>query len=231
MKKLLSLTFLVSLCVMMASAQKYKVGDIYDANGLKGVVISVDASGEHGLIMHPTGFAGRWCKSEVIKETEAFDENDGAKNMAVIENYIKETGKSWDLFPLFKWARELGEGWYIPANAELKALALAMNGGTMEYSEKTINQFSKIVKKAGGKGFINKGLGHSDDFMNIYSSTEVEGGTVFALYFKEKTSSKVAANMLGKFAKRKGTLELAPVYKEIGSILIKTQFARAVHKF
>lgn len=230
--KRLALFFLVACFgAIMCYAKTYKVGDIYDENGLKGVVISVDATGEHGLIMHPEGFGGRWCKKEVEKETEAFDENDGAKNMEILENYIKETGKSWELFPLFEWCRGLGEGWYIPANAELKALASAINGGTMDYSEKNINNFSKIVKKIGGKGFINKGLGHPDEFMNIYSSTEVEGGTVFALYFKENSSSAKATALLGKFAKRKGTLELAPVYKTLGNIMVKTQYARAVHKF
>lgn len=230
MKKLLVL-MIVCFGTIMCYAKTYKVGDIYDENGLKGVVISVDDTGEHGLIMHPQGFSGRWCKNDVERETEAFDENDGAKNMEIIENYIKETGKSWELFPLFEWCRSLGDGWYIPANAELKALAMAINGGTMEYSEKAINQFAKIVKQAGGKGFINKGIGHPDEFMTIFSSTEVEGGSVFTLYFNEKSSSATTTKLLGKFAKRKGTLELGPVVKTVGSIMIKTHFGRAVHKF
>ena len=48
MKKNLVLLFAL-LCVIYAKA--YNIGDFYNKNGIKGIVIKVDASGEHGLIM------------------------------------------------------------------------------------------------------------------------------------------------------------------------------------
>ena len=236
MKKImLSIIALVS-SISMVQAQTYKIGDVYDKGGVKGVVFYVDDSGEHGLLVSPSGFKGnKWCTKEQANNTiNCYDEKDGAVNMETIATYIKDNDASWDEFPLFQWARSLGEGWYIPASDELKLLAKAINGGE-EYSEKNINKFAKILKKEKGKGFINKGFGHSDDFMNIYSSTEMRDsqGLVFSLFFQESSGSKFGTAMLGKFAKRKGKLILAGQYKNIltGGLTIKTDFGRAVHKF
>jgi hypothetical protein len=50
MKKILILV--VALCATFTlSAQTYKVGDIYDVNGKKGVVFEVSADGNHGKIL------------------------------------------------------------------------------------------------------------------------------------------------------------------------------------
>ena len=235
MKKImLSIIALVS-SISMVQAQTYKIGDVYDKGGVKGVVFYVDDSGEHGLLVSPTGFEGKWCKKEQVNNTiNCYDEKDGAVNMETIATYIKDNDASWDEFPLFQWARSLGEGWYIPASDELKLLAKAINGGE-EYSEKNINKFAKILKKEKGQGFINKGLGHPDDFMNIYSSTEMRDsqGLVFSLFFQETSGSKFGTAMLGKFAKRKGKLILTGQYKNTNILTdgFKTDFGRAVHKF
>lgn len=236
MKKImLSIIALVS-SISMVQAQTYKIGDVYDKGGVKGVVFYVDDSGEHGLLVSPSGFKGnKWCtKGQANNTINCYDEKDGAVNMETIATYIKDNDASWDEFPLFQWARSLGEGWYIPASDELKLLAKAINGGE-EYSEKNINKFAKILKKEKGQGFINKGLGHPDDFMNIYSSTEMRDskGLVFTLFFQESSGSKFGTAMLGKFAKRKGKLILAPQYKDTNILTegFKTDFGRAVHKF
>ena len=57
---------IIAICALMASitamnAQNYKVGDVYDTNGLKGIVIDVDASGQHGLIMSLDDSAADWA--------------------------------------------------------------------------------------------------------------------------------------------------------------------------
>ncbi|MBQ4408315.1 MAG: hypothetical protein II852_15055 [Bacteroidales bacterium] len=233
MKKVILITFVMLLSALQMSVNaQYKIGDIYNENGIKGVVISVDASGQHGLILHPDGFKGKWCDNSVKMETNANDENNGEINMKTIEAYLKETGKSWDLFPLFQWARDLGEGWYIPANAELKELAKAVNGGTFEYDEKSINQFSKIMKKAGAKkGFINKMPGMPNEWMEIYSSTEADGGVTFSLVFKETKSSSMQTEILGKLTKRHGKLDLETTLKNPMNLGITLSYGRAVHKF
>lgn len=232
MKKIILFVMALLAYVGNANAQSYKIGDLYDANGLKGVVVDVDATGTHGLIMSLEACGKKWSKGGDLKtETECFDKEDGANNMATLEKYVKATGTSWENFPLFEWARSLGDGWYIPADKELEKIALAINGGTLDYSEKTINKFSKIITKAKGDRLINKGLGHSDDFKKMFSSTETGNGMVNQLYFKEKTGSAIGTAILGKLAKRKGQLEIAQTVKNVGNIGIKEIGSRAVHKF
>lgn len=90
MKKKLVLLFSL-LCVIYAKA--YNVGDFYNKNGVKGVVVKVDASGEHGLIMSLDKFSGKWSSDKKAKfETNAFYEDDGEKNMKAIAKYLSERG-------------------------------------------------------------------------------------------------------------------------------------------
>ena len=217
-------------------AGRYKIGDIYNANGLKGLVVYVDNSGVHGLIMSLQADGSRWSKGGDLKtETECMDVNDGQKNFEAIERYINETGGSWDDFPLFKWAKSLGEGWYIPANAELELIAKAINGGSMTYNESKVDDLSKKMKDAGGDGMINKGYGHSKMFKKMFSSTEIEGGSIYTLELAQSKGSAIKSAIfnkgLFKMSKQKGELKLKPTVKNIGNAGVKMIGSRAIHKF
>lgn len=64
MKKFLLL--IIALCAIFTlSAQTYKVGDIYDVNGKKGVVFEVSEDGKHGTIIALTQPEGimPWAKA------------------------------------------------------------------------------------------------------------------------------------------------------------------------
>ena len=52
MKHVLMIIIAILGCAV-ANAQ-YKVGDIYNNDGIKGIVVKVDNSGQHGLIMSLT---------------------------------------------------------------------------------------------------------------------------------------------------------------------------------
>lgn len=81
---------------------QYKIGDIYNEGGLKGIVVRVDDKGLHGIIMSLDRFGGKWYLNKKAKFlTDAFYEDDGEKNMAVIERYITENGQIWEMFPFF----------------------------------------------------------------------------------------------------------------------------------
>ena len=236
MKKLFGVLLGLMVAISALAGNGYKIGDIYSENGLKGIVVYVDNSGSHGLIMSLTADGSRWSKGGDLKtETECFDQNDGQKNFEAIERYISETGSSWDVFPMFKWAKELGEGWYIPANAELELIAKAINGGSMTYNEKSVNEFGKKIKKADGDALINKGYGHEKSFKTMFSSTEIEGGSVYQLELEESKGSSIANNILNtgfiKLSKQKGELKLKPAVKNLGNMGVKLIGTRAVHKF
>ena len=107
-------------------AKTYKVGDLYDENGKQGVVFEVSADGKHGKIVSlidsliDSGERLQWASNESwIEEIGADSETDGAVNMAVVQRI-----PNWrEKYPAFAWCADLGEGWYLPAIDELKAIS------------------------------------------------------------------------------------------------------------
>lgn len=257
MKKIILTLVAMIASTLMVNAQTYKIGDLYDVNGVKGIVFRVDDSGQHGLIMSLDDCGYSWCVTKLNKkdtkhesiptDTEAFDENDGAKNMEVIEKYINETGISWDYFPLLQWAKELGDGWYIPSKNELWDIIKYVNiGETQTMEMDTLRALDKRIKKIRGKVKKDKSIGFVKNvstspvnsfyvFNIMLSSTEVEGGSVCGLYFKESTGSALKAGSFIGLAKtkRKGSFEMVPVNKISPSANRKMSpvASRAVHKF
>lgn len=185
MKKVI-LMLLILLTGVCANAQ-YKIGDIYNKNGLKGLVVDVDQSGNHGLILSLEESDKDWLadKSHAMS-TNAFFEDDGEKNMRAIETYVSENNLSWDVFPLFAWARNLGDGWYIPAREELNTIWKNLNGGNLDFNKKGCKLwkgYDKSVKKAGGDSFFcaNGSTMGFKMLAGMISSTEAEGGKVYTI--------------------------------------------------
>lgn len=234
------LTMAVAMLFGATASAQCKVGDIYDKDGLKGIVVKVDETGEHGLIMSLKKSAKKWLSdSDEKSETAAFFEDDGEKNMAAIEKYIEENGKSWEIFPFFEWCRSLGEGWYAPATDELKDILVTINGGEGKYNAKFMKVITKTLKKAKGDGLVNGGMTGTNNPQWMLSSTETGGGMVYALQFQESTSSSISRNLVGGFgfgAKGKGTpkgdFKVSPwTKKQTGGKFAGTFGSRAVHKF
>ena len=104
-------------------AKTYKVGDLYDENGKRGVVFEVSADGRHGKIvsLDESGEILRWANDDFdswYEKIGAYSETNGAVNMAVVQRI-----PNWrEKYPAFAWCADLGEGWYLPAIDELKAI-------------------------------------------------------------------------------------------------------------
>lgn len=230
MKKIL-IAIAAMLCTLSANAQSYKVGDLYDKDGLQGLVVRVDDSGEHGLIMSLTKCTKKWLDGGDEKfSTNAFYEDDGEKNMAIIETYIKENGKSWSMFPYFEWCRSLGEGWYAPAADELRDILIAINGGEGKYDAKFMKKISKVLKKANGDDLIDSGFAGTKNPHQMYSSTEGDNGKVYTLWFTENLASSMLGGGLG--GTKKGKFEITLMSKTFtGGKVLNTYGSRAVHKF
>ena len=71
----------------------YGIGDIYNKNGIKGVVVMLTDGGRHGLIMSLDEACLPWCNLHRKKQKKAMgasDRHDGMMNMLAIEKYIAE---------------------------------------------------------------------------------------------------------------------------------------------
>lgn len=167
-----------------SASTTYKVGDIYNQNGVKGIVVYVDASHQHGLIMSLETSKGSWCSKKNLRySTNAFFEDDGEMNMIAIENCIKENNATWDDFPIFQWARSLGDGWYIPAKNEL-ILCIP----NIERVFNDVKALNKYITSYGGDRYSYAGSSYGiwviidqiirdyDTPYMMFSSTESEGG-------------------------------------------------------
>ena len=98
------------------SNKVYRVGDIYEENGKRGVVFEVDASGKHGKIVSINCSPSlMWATgAEQTKFIGATDIYDGQKNMDVVKRISGWQSK----YPIFYWCANLGNGWYLPAKEE-----------------------------------------------------------------------------------------------------------------
>ena len=153
----------------------YKIGDAYNQNGVIGIVVKVDASGQHGLVMSLKGSNEKWSTNERFDfETTAFYEDDGQKTMDAIAKYVKSGNATWEDFPILNWARSLGDGWYIPAKDEAMEIWINMNGGSKEYEFSRMNNnlyiFDQNQRKYGGDNIIA-----SDSFKKFFLNTGVIG--------------------------------------------------------
>ncbi len=173
--------FLIAFFSCAAMKAQYKIGDIYNEGGLKGIVVRVDDKGLHGIIMSLDRFGGKWYLNKKAKFlTDAFYEDDGEKNMAVIERYITENGQTWEMFPFFQWCRNKGEGWYAPAREEMELIIVAMNGSVGKYSESNMKAFDRIITDNGGDslyGNVDLPMGGKMPY-TLLTSTEANKGKV-----------------------------------------------------
>lgn len=220
---------LIGLIAMAISAQaQHKLGDIIELDGVKGMVFKVDANGEHGLAFCLKKCKESWLADKTAKyETAAFYEDDGEKNLKKIEEYIKEQNQQWDDFPYFKWCKELGPGWYPPAKDEAMDLINFVTGDGLKYHHKTCKKWSKILEDAGGDKLYD---GFDKSPYLYFTSTEAEGGLVWALVFVENAGRSLSPLKMASGAS--GKYRLQPYQKrQPGGKALNIVGNRAIHKF
>ena len=155
----------------------YGIGDIYDKNGIKGVVIMLTDGGRHGLIMSLDEACLPWCnlhRKQQKKAMGASDRHDGMMNMLAIEKYIADNNLSWSNFPAFEWCRAKGEGWYLPSINEIwSAGTMFLGGSRVASNRKARKSFNDNIIVAGGTPLSG---------IMIYHSSTEDKDARYALY-------------------------------------------------
>ena len=77
----------------------------------------------------------------------------------------------WEDYPAFKWCRDLGEGWYLPAINEVLRIGHLYNNGRIKFDRKAREQFNNRLKEHGGVKM--------DRLMYYFSSTEKDEKSAF----------------------------------------------------
>ena len=145
----------VSVIVQEADQEvkTYSIGDIYEKDGIKGVVVKLENGGASGVIMSLDESCKAWCTLHRKKMAAmgAVDRADGEANMKAIEQYIEKNGLSWSDFPAFEWCRAKGEGWYLPSINELWAAGTIYLGGSRTATNRRFRKsFNARLEGAGG---------------------------------------------------------------------------------
>ncbi len=145
----------------------YKIGDIYSENGMKGVVFAVEQNGKHGKILSLDEAELSWCRSsEWVKKIEVgcFNRTDGEENMKKITSFL-----GWEEnYPAFKWCRDKGDAWYLPAKEELSQFALSEREAV---NAALASEGAKLIPNVGEAG-------------RYWSSTEYDAASVWHAYMR-----------------------------------------------
>lgn len=177
--------------------RRYEVGDLYDRDGVKGVVCIVSDEGTHGLVISLEQIYLTWSefRKPDLRTVGAENRTDGEENMRTVEAYIAANGLSWDDFPAFKWCRERGEGWYLPSIDELLTIGHNYNGGSrMKNNRQARNKFNDALKDAGGK--------RMDRMVYYFSSTEMDEKNAYTSHTSLEPPYVVEITKYNKFLVR-----------------------------
>ena len=99
--------------VVVEKKTGWAVGDYYEVGNVKGVVVWVDESKEHGKIISLDEKVDIWATGGY--NTGAKSEEDGKGNT----DKVKDLNAELSAYPAFKWCVAHGEGWYFPAILEV----------------------------------------------------------------------------------------------------------------
>lgn len=143
------------ICTIPVSQSKLpQVGEVYNQNGVIGVIYEVSSDGRSGKIVSLNESTKNWS-SNVSSSTYATSYDNGEANMQTICNL-----SSWtSYYPAFYYCYNLGTGWYLPAKDELAALFEAVRS----YGS---SKFDQVLSDNGGQEFSS-----ASDY---WSSTEVD---------------------------------------------------------
>lgn len=118
---------------VIISSQSYSPDDLYDVNGVRGVVFYVEDGGTSGLIMSMDQEFLQWSTENVWANCIS---NNGEWNT---EDMLK-LGE--DKYPAAKWCVDHGEGWYMPSSHEMNLMWHAVSNGTYDFDEEFVKLYN-----------------------------------------------------------------------------------------
>ena len=125
------------------ASRSYQLLDLYDENGVRGIVVEVYDGGYHGTVMsleQQTLPFMKYFEAFASIAMGLYNADNGMENQKELLAYLSQSELlSTEDFPAMNWCISLGEGWYLPARNEMdKVFAhLAWDKGI---DLKTLNQ-------------------------------------------------------------------------------------------
>ena len=119
--------------VEVPDPKTYALGDLYDVNGVKGVVFYVEEDGNSGMIMSMDQEYLQWSTEYAWANCLS---NKGEWNT---EDMLKLGA---DKYPAAKWCVEHGEGWYMPSSYEMNLMWTAVSDGKLDFDPEFVKLYN-----------------------------------------------------------------------------------------
>lgn len=166
-------------------SKTYAVGDWFDESGISGIVIYVDETGSHGLVMYPKNHhVSKGSPKETGYSLDfgsfgATSYDDGYLNHLAMKMWAEANDMEFNqFFPRASYVEQLGAGWYMPACNEVFQIVLAYNGGQIAHADKEARKrFNNTLKANGGKKL--------DSGTRLASSTEYSYGQYISVNMED----------------------------------------------
>lgn len=171
--------------VVVEKKTGWAVGAYYEVGNVKGVVVWVDESKEHGKIISLDEKVDIWATGGY--NTGAKSEEDGKGNT----DKVKDINAELSAFPAFKWCVAHGEGWYFPAIMEVYYFlnAKATVNSTLEAHNGTkISDF-----------YWSSTEGEEDETAALYGYLKSDGTATSYGDFKENPESDTLVRAMYQF--------------------------------
>jgi hypothetical protein len=122
-----------NVSITVKEARTYAPGDLYDEDGVKGVVFHVSEDGKSGYIMSLDEADLQWSTENVWANCISTKGNWNTEDMLKL---------GADKYPAAKWCADHGEGWYMPSSKEMNLLWTAISNGKYEFDDEYIKLYN-----------------------------------------------------------------------------------------
>lgn len=122
-----------NITVTVKEARVYAPGDLYDEDGVKGVVFYVTEEGKSGYIVSMDEAYLQWSTENVWANCIAGRGDWNTEDMLKL---------GADKYPAAKWCADHGNGWFMPSSKELNWLWNAVSNGTHKYDNEYIKLYN-----------------------------------------------------------------------------------------
>lgn len=131
-------------------AGKYNIGDIYEVNGVKGVVFAIksDNKGDtYGYIFS--------LDEEDLQWSTVYEWCNCVNDKGAWNTYDPFTYYDMDInnYPAFKWCMDHGDDWFMPSSTELRWMWETISNGSYNFNDPKVAEFNKLLTDNGGEPF------------------------------------------------------------------------------
>ena len=133
-----------------ALADKYEIGQIYEVNGVKGVIFAIKTD-NHG---------DTYCYLFSLDEEDLqwSTKYEWCNCMSQVGLYnttdpFKYWGQDVNDYPAFKWCMEHGEGWFLPSSTELNWMWDTITNGARNFDAPSVAEYNELIVENGGEPF------------------------------------------------------------------------------